>query len=83
MDYTKAYPYNIRFTDASSVPDLTGSAFQEFFQVERVIDDMVLVRSLVNDSRLKELIATECQLKLSDFAVSNGGRGIFLGPLYL
>lgn len=79
MDYTKAYPYNIRFTDASSVPDLTGPAFQEFFQVERVIDDMVLVRSLVNDSRLKELIATECQLNLSDFSVSNARHSIFFG----
>lgn len=78
MDYTKAYPYNIHFKGVS-VPDLTGPVFQEFFQVERVIDDMVLVRSLVNDSHLKEIIAKECQLHLSDFAVSNGGRGIFLG----
>lgn len=79
MDYKKAYPYNIHFKGVS-VPDLTGLAFQEFFQVERVIDDMVLVRSLVNDSRLKEIIAKECQLNLSDFTVSNGGQPFFIAP---
>lgn len=75
----KMYPYNIHFKGSAGVPDLTGPAFQDYFQVEQVIDDMVLVRSHVNDSRIKEIIATECQLKLSEFAVSNGGRSLFFG----
>lgn len=68
----KSWTYYVHFKDGVAAPDLTGPAFQEYFTLDHVTEDgTVVIISKINDVRLRQLIAKECQLAAGDFHVTD------------
>lgn len=68
----KNWTYYIHFKDGVTVPDLTGPAFAPHFTVENVSEGgTIIITSKINDVRLRQLIAKECQLAAGDFHVTD------------